>query len=211
MKTAKEEDAEDQAGISDAREESALGKLTPEEELSQAFSRIIEEAYDDILDTILSKSPREFENLVVKLLQSMGYGGELRDAAKVTPYSRDGGIDGVIKEDVLGLDLIYIQAKRYRRENLVSEGAVKEFAGTLQAIPANKGVFITTSSYTKGARKYVEKLGSTTTIVLIDGTELAKYIYECGLGMQVRQTIEIKKLDEGFWDSMADDAQGNSL
>ena len=204
---AEKEGAEYRAGISDTQEEVARSELPPEVELSQAFSRIKETACDEILETILRKSPRAFEKLVVELFSRMGYG----EKVKVTPYSGDGGIDGVIKEDILGLGRIYIQAKRYRRENSVPVQKVREFAGTLQGLQAGKGVFITTSSYTKGARKFADSLGNNTSIVLIDGTELAEYIYDYGLGMQVRETIEIKKLDEDYWDSMEDDAQDNAL
>ena len=210
LRKAKKEGAEYRAGIPDAQEEVARSELPPEEELTQAFSRIKETACDEILEMILSKSPREFENLVVELFSRMGYGEKVSGGAEVTPFSRDGGIDGIIKEDVLGLGRIYIQAKRYRRENSVPERDVKEFAGTLQGRQAGKGVFITTSSYAKGARKYADSL-NTTSIVLIDGTQLAKYIYDYGLGMQVRKTIEIKKFDDDYWDSMEDDNQDNAL
>ena len=204
-KMAKKEGAEYRAGISDTQEEAARLEMPPGEELSLAFSRIKETARDEILEIILSKSPLAFEKLVVELLSRMGYGG-----GEVTPPKKDGGIDGIIKEDVLGLGRIYIQAKRYHRESPVSEGKVKEFAGTLQGLQASKGVFITTSSYTKGARKFADSPGNNTSIVLIDGTQLAEYIYDYGLGMQVSETIEIKKFDDDYWDSMEDDNQENA-
>ncbi len=208
-KKAEKESDRSQADATYTPEELAPGELPPKEELSRAFARIRKETCDDILDTILSKSPREFEKLVVKLLKFMGYGGEIKDAAEVTPYSRDGGIDGIIREDALGLGRVCIQAKRYKRDRLVQRPEVQAFVG---ALISDKGVFITTSGYTKDARKSAAGLANKTPLVLIDGEQLAKYIYEYGLGMQTEQTLEIKKLDEDFWDSMIDDdIQGNTL
>lgn len=178
--------------------------LTPQEELYDSFSKIQLSVYNEIIDVILDKSPREFEKLVVILLQKMGYGGEVKSAGEVTQYSNDKGIDGIIKEDVLGLGRIHIQAKRYARENTVGREEVQKFVGALAVAQSNKGVFITTSSYSKGAIEYAENLNGTTTLVLIDGNQLAEYIYQHSLGMQTEQTIEIKKLDIDFWDSIED-------
>jgi restriction system protein len=138
----------------------------------------------------------------VKLLQAMGYGGEIEGI--VTPYSNDGGIDGIIKEDVLGLGRIHIQAKRYARDNKISREEIQKFVGALAGAQSSKGVFITTSSYKHTAIEYANGL-SNATVILIDGLQLAKYIYEYGLGMQVEQTIEIKKIDGDFWDLMNDE------
>ncbi len=176
--------------------------LTPQEELYDSFSKIQLSIYNEIIDVILDKSPREFEKLVVILLQKMGYGGEVKAAGEVTQYSNDKGIDGIIKEDVLGLGRIHIQAKRYTRKNTVGREEVQKFVGALAVAQSNKGVFITTSSYSKGAIEYAENLNGTTTLVLIDGNQLAEYIYQYSLGMQTEQTIEIKKLDSDFWDSI---------
>ncbi|GAG34903.1 unnamed protein product, partial [marine sediment metagenome] len=118
--------------------------------------------------------------------------------------SNDEGIDGVIKEDVLGLGRIHIQAKRYDRNNTVGREEIQKFVGALAVAQSNKGVFITTSSYSKGAIEYADSLHGSTTLVLIDGQGLAKYIYDYNLGMQTEQTIEIKKMDSDFWDSMQD-------
>lgn len=183
---------------------STVSDLTPQESLYESYENIRQSAYDDILDTILSKSSTEFEHLVVKLLEKMGYGGQLKDAGEVTKASNDGGIDGVIKEDILGLGKIHIQAKRYQRKNTVGREEIQKFVGALAVAQSNKGVFITTSSYSKGAREYAKNLNVSTTIVLIDGIQLAQYIYNYSLGMQVEQTIEIKKMDSDFWDSMQD-------
>ncbi|PWA03914.1 restriction endonuclease [Flavobacterium psychrotolerans] len=179
--------------------------LTPQEKLYASFSNIRKSVYTDILNTILSKTPTEFEKLVVSLLQKMGYGGEIKDSGLVTKASNDGGIDGIIKEDVLGLGRIHIQAKRYKLDTVIGREEIQKFVGALAVAQSNKGVFITTSYYSKGAIEYVANLNGMTTLVLIDGNQLAEHIYNYGLGMQVEQTIEIKKMDSDFWDSMKDD------
>ncbi len=178
--------------------------LTPQEKLYESYENIRQSVYEDILDTIISKSAKEFEHLVLKLLQCMGYGGEVKNSGEVTQYTNDGGIDGVIKEDVLGLGRIHIQAKRYNRKNTVGREEIQKFVGALAVAQSNKGVFITTSIYSKGAIEYAASLHGSTTLVLIDGEKLAQYIYDYSLGMQTEQVIEIKKMDSDFWDSMQD-------
>jgi restriction system protein len=184
---------------------STIDELTPSETIDISFEKIKNKIYNDILDTIISKTPREFEKLVVALLQKMGYGGEIQNSGEVTQYSNDNGIDGIIKEDVLGFGRIYIQAKRYKREIKIGREDLNKFVGALAVAQSNKGVFITTSNFNKNAIEYASKLNNNTTLVLIDGEQLAKYIYDYSLGMQTEQTIEIKKLDSDFWDSMEDD------
>lgn len=180
-------------------------ELTPSEIIEVSFEKIKRKVYNDILDTIISKAPREFEKLVVALLQKMGYGGEIHDSGLVTKQSNDEGIDGIIKEDVLGFGRIYIQAKRYSRDNKIGREDLNKFVGALAVAQSNKGVFITTSSFNKNATEYASKLNNGTTLVLIEGEQLAKYIYDYSLGMQTEQVIEIKKLDSDFWDIMEDD------
>lgn len=177
---------------------------TPQEKLYNSFENIKKSVYTEILSTILSKTPVEFEKLVVQLLQKMGYGGEIKDSGMVTKASNDGGIDGIIKEDILGLGRIYLQAKRYSLESSIGREDVQKFVGALAVAQSNKGVFITTAYFSKGATAYVESLHGSNNIVLVDGEKLAEYIYDFGLGMQVEQTIEIKKLDADYWDSMKD-------
>ncbi|RUA10182.1 MAG: restriction endonuclease [Flavobacteriia bacterium] len=179
--------------------------LTPEEALFTSFQGIKESVFREIIDTILSKSPREFEKLVVKLLQKMGYGGEIKNSGTVTQYVNDKGIDGIIKEDILGFGRIHIQAKRYARENNVPREDIQKFVGALAVAQSDKGVFITTSDFTKGAYEYTESLNSSTKIVLINGDKLAEYMYEHNLGVQTERTIELKKLDSDFWDVMQED------
>lgn len=181
-----------------------MSDSTPEEALYESYQGIKKSVYREILDIILSKTPREFEKLVVILLQKMGYGGEVQDSGLVTQYSNDKGIDGVIKEDILGFGRIYIQAKRYIIDNNVPREDIQKFVGALAVAQSEKGVFITTSDFTKGAYEYVQSLNSSTKTVLINGVKLAEYIYEYNLGMQIEKVIEIKKLDSDFWDIMQD-------
>lgn len=178
---------------------------TPQEALYNAADSIRATICEDILSTVLSKTPRAFEHLVAQLLHRMGYGGSIKGAAKVTQYSNDGGIDGVIKEDILGLGRIHIQAKRYAPNQSIGRQDIQNFVGALAVAQSNKGVFITTSSFSKGAIEYVNTLNGATTVVLIDGQQLADYIYDHSLGMQDEQTIIIRRLDGEFWDQFSDD------
>ena len=179
--------------------------LTPEESLYASFKRIKKSIYREIIDTIMTKTPREFEKLVVQLLQKMGYGGEIENSGLVTQYVNDKGIDGIIKEDVLGFGRVHIQAKRYGLEHKVPREDIQKFVGALAVAHSDKGVFITTSDFVKGAYDYVDSLNSSAKIVLINGEMLAEYIYTYNLGMQKEKLIEIKKLDSDFWDNMQDD------
>ncbi len=178
---------------------------TPEEALYISYQGIRNSIYREIIDTILSKNPREFEKLVVQLLQKMGYGGQIKNSGQVTQYSNDKGIDGIIREDILGFGRINIQAKRYAIENKVPREDIQKFVGALAVAQSDKGVFITTSDFTKGAYEYAQSLNFSTKIVLINGDKLAEYIYNHNLGVQSERIIEIKKLDSDFWDNMIDD------
>jgi len=180
--------------------------LTPQEELYESAKKIRQARHQELIDTILSKTPRAFESLVVLLLQKMGYGGEITQSATVTSYTNDGGIDGVIKEDVLGFGRIHIQAKRYAQANSVGRQEIQSFVGALAVAQSNKGVFITTSSFSKGAVQYAASLNGNTTLILIDGQQLAEYLYEYGVGVQIEHTVQIKKLDSEFWDAMTNEA-----
>lgn len=179
---------------------------TPEEELADSYDRIKQNVQSQILTTILSKHPREFEGLVVTLLQAMGYGGEVKNSGIITKLSNDGGIDGIIKEDILGFNHISIQAKRYAIDNNVGRNEVQSFVGAVAGTPSKKGVFITTSDYTKGAVDYVESLNGSPTIILINGQQLTEYIYDYGLGLQTEKVLKIMKMDMDYWDAM-DNAQ----
>lgn len=178
---------------------------TPQEQLLQSYESIKSAQCEQIIDTIISKSPYEFEKLVVKLLDRMGYGGKVVNATEVTKASNDGGIDGIIKEDVLGLGRIHLQAKRYKRDICIGREDIQKFVGALAVAQSQKGVFITTSYFTQNAKQYAQSLNGSTTIALIDGEQLAQYIYDFGLGMQIEQQLIIKKMDADFWDEMLDD------
>lgn len=169
---------------------------TPTELLEQAFESIERDLEEDLLDKVKNQSPVFFEHLVVDLLVAMGYGGSSKDAALVTQYSKDDGIDGIIKEDKLGLDNIYVQAKRWT--NQVSKPQIQQFAGALDEKKASKGVFITTSSFSKDARIYVSNLSKK--IVLIDGQELANYMIEYNVGVSVKKVYSVKKIDSDYFD-----------
>lgn len=179
--------------------------LTPEETLIEGYEGIKDSVIREILDTILSKKAVEFERLVIHLLQKMGYGDKVVDSGKLTPYTNDKGIDGTIKEDVLGFGKIQIQAKRNSYDNKVSREDIQKFVGALATAQSEKGVFITTSDFSKGAYEYAGVLSSSSKIVLINGQKLAQYIYDYGLGVQTQRTFEIKKLDTEFWDTLEDD------
>ena len=139
------------------------------------------------------------EKVVVDLLIAMGYGGGDAERGHVTLKSGDGGIDGVIREDALGVDEIYVQAKRYASDNNVGRPALAEFVGALAPGGINKGVFVTTADFTKGARDYVKQVPHR--IALIDGKELASLMVAHGIGVRIRTTYEIKRIDEDYFDS----------
>ncbi len=168
---------------------------TPEESLETAYQTIRNTLATEILDKVKSCSPAFFERLVVELLVAMGYGGTLQDAGKAVGKSGDGGIDGIIKEDRLGLDVIYLQAKRW--EGNVSRPEIQKFAGALLGNQARKGVFITTSDFTKEAKDYVKTISSN--IILIDGEELAELMIDYNVGVSVATTYEIKKIDSDYF------------
>lgn len=168
---------------------------TPEESLETAYQTIRNALATEILDKVKSCSPLFFEHLVVELLVAMGYGGTLQDAGKAVGKSGDGGIDGIIKEDRLGLDVIYLQAKRW--EGNVSRPEIQKFAGALLGNQARKGVFITTSDFTKEAKDYVKSISST--IILITGEELAELMIDYNVGVSIATTYEIKRIDSDYF------------
>lgn len=171
--------------------------LTPHEQMELAYDVISNDLADQLLDEVKSKSPQFFENLVVKLLVAMGYGGNEKEAL-VTRFSHDDGIDGIIKEDKFGFDSIYIQAKRYISGN-VQKPDMHSFLGTLDIHKATKGIFITTSSFSNGAIE-ASKQSSRAKIVLIDGKQLADYMIQYNVGVSVRQVYEIKRIDSDFFE-----------
>ena len=173
-----------------------ISELTPTEQLEQAHETISNDLAADLLSKVMEQTPTFFEHLVVDLLVKMGYGGSTSDAARVTQRTNAEGIDGIIYEDKLGLDKIYLQAKRWT--NPVGRPVIQQFAGALVGQNASKGVFITTSSYSKEARNYVAGLHQK--IVLIDGSELAKYMIEYNVGVSVKKVYEVKRIDNDYFE-----------
>ena len=177
-------------------EHTAISK-TPSEILDEAYQEINKDLTQKLLDEVKRQSPQFFEQLVIRLLVNMGYGGSFEDAAKVTQYSHDDGIDGVIKEDKLGLDTIYIQAKRYTTQ-AVQKPDLQKFIGALVEHKATKGIFITTSSFSSGALETCKK-AEHVKIILIDGTQLANFMIEYNVGVSTTQVYEIKRVDTDFF------------
>ena len=170
---------------------------TPEDKIKESIDLINNTLASDLLETIMNNEPVFFEKLVVDLLMKMGYGG-FEDAGTVTQISNDGGIDGIIKEDKLGLENIYLQAKRYS-DHPVRRPEIQSFVGALNGNGASKGVFITTSKFTKEAREFADSLNNMH-IVLIDGELLTKLMIEYNLGVNTIQKYEIKQIDSDYFD-----------
>ncbi len=165
---------------------------TPNEILESTYNQIQESLADELLERVLNQSPGFFERLVVELMEKMGYG-----AGKITGHSGDEGIDGVIDEDKLGLDVIHIQAKRWKADHKVSRPDLQQFVGALAGQNGNKGVFITTSSFSKEAINFNP---SGVKIVKIDGERLAKLMITHNIGVSVQSIYEIKKIDSDYFD-----------
>jgi restriction system protein len=168
---------------------------TPEEEIEAAYQGVRQELVTELLQTIGSCSPAFFERLVIDLLVKMGYGGTRKDAGQAVGRSGDGGIDGIIKEDRLGLDIVYIQAKRW--DNPVGRPEIQKFAGALQGQRARKGIFITTSAFTQSAQDYVSRIDSK--IVLIDGNTLAQLMIDYNIGVAPVTSYELKRVDTDYF------------
>ena len=172
-----------------------FGESSPEEALERAYQSLRSNLGAEILETVKGCSPAFFEELVVDLLVKMGYGGSRREAGQAIGRSGDEGIDGIIKEDRLGLDIIYIQAKRWN--GVVGRPEIQKFAGALQGQRARKGIFITTSSFTKDAYDYVNAIE--TKIILIDGTALTEYMIDNNVGVTTEASFEIKRIDGDYF------------
>jgi restriction system protein len=169
---------------------------TPDALLARAYAEHRDALEDDLLQRLLAVSPSRFESIVIELLVAMGYGGSFADAAQRIGRTGDGGIDGIIKEDRLGLDAVYVQAKRWQAN--VGRPEIQKFAGSLQGVRAKKGIFITTSDFSRDAVDYVERID--TRIVLVDGGTLARYLFEFSVGVRNEQVYAVKRLDEDFFE-----------
>jgi restriction system protein len=168
---------------------------TPAETLDAAYSELRQALIEDLRERLVSADDGFFEDVVLDVLVGLGYGGSKRDAAERVGRSGDGGIDGVIREDTLGLDAIYVQAKKWARERTIGPREIREFIGALQDAEAAKGVFITTSSFSSEATELARRRR----VVLIDGAELAGLMVDAGVGVTTVRQFEIKRVDEDYF------------
>jgi restriction system protein len=175
----------------------AAEKSTPEERIDAAYSEITRQLRSNLLDQVIHGSPAFFEKVVVDLIVAMGYGGSREDAARRLGRSGDEGIDGVVNEDPLGLDVVYIQAKRYAPGNVIGREKIQQFAGSLIGRGASKGVFVTTSRFTSSAIEYAEKIPQR--LILIDGEQLTELMVRYGVGVRTEQKIEVRKIDLDYF------------
>lgn len=182
------------ARISDGTAGSAR---SPEENIEAAFAEIEAGLLDEVLARVIDASPQFFERLIVDLLLAMGYGRGMARAGRAIGRSGDGGIDGVINEDALGLDAVYIQAKRYALDSKVGRPAIQQFVGSLTGESATKGVFVSTSDFSAEARAYVDRVQQR--IVLINGAQLARLMIGHGVGVRTRQTYALRSVDEDYF------------
>jgi restriction system protein len=171
---------------------------TPDEIMRVAHRQVETSLGQDLLDRVRAAPPAFFERLIVNLLLSMGYGGSAADAGRALGRSGDDGVDGVIDQDALGLDRVYIQAKRYAEGNSIGAGAIRDFFGSLDRHKATKGLFVTTSTFSASARETAEFLSKR--IVLIDGEHLAKLMIRYNVGCRIEEVLHIKKVDEDFFE-----------
>jgi len=169
--------------------------ITPEEQIEEAYENLNETLKGEILSQLKDSSPSFFEKVVVEVFVKMGYGGSRKDAGEAIGKSGDEGIDGIIKEDRLGLDIIYIQAKKW--ENAVSRPEIQKFAGALQGKRARKGIFITTSTFSRGCEEYVSNIDSK--IILIDGQRLAQLMIDFNVGVSTEAAYELKRVDSDYF------------
>jgi restriction system protein len=173
-------------------------KGTPEEELQKSYEMMRKTLAQELLDIVMGKAPDFFEKLVVNLLVKMGYGGSIEEAGRAIGKTGDEGIDGIIKEDKLGLDEIYIQAKRWNPSNVIGRPEIQKFVGALAGQGSKKGIFITTSSFTKNAKEYIPK--NDTKVALVDGNLLTKLMIDYDIGVSTITKYEIKEVDIDYFE-----------
>lgn len=186
----------DEAGVIHVPVASEEG--TPEERIEAAFAELNAALQSDLQERVLAMHDSDFERLIIKLMLGLGYGAG--GLGKRTGGTGDGAIDGIITEDVLGLDVIYLQAKRYAHDSAIGPDKIREFAGAMDAHGITKGVFVTTSRYTKAAREYAKR--SHKRLRLIDGAELARLMVHYDIGVRSSRTMEVKRLDVDFFDEL---------
>ncbi len=183
------------AGEQDAGDVEVQDSQTPEELLENAYLQVRRQIESELLAQIMSSPPEFLERVVVDLVVRMGYGGSRKDAGEALGRSGDEGIDGIIKEDPLGLDIIYLQAKRW--EGTVGRPEIQKFAGALQGQRARKGIFITTSTFSADAQEYTSRIE--TKIILIDGPRLSKLMFDHGVGVATASNYEVKRIDSDYF------------
>jgi restriction system protein len=183
--------------VESAEVEILSNEKSPEEIIENSFQKIRKSLALDLLQLIKKCSPAFFEKLVVELLVKMGYGGSLKDAGEATKLTNDEGIDGIIKEDKLGLDVIYIQAKRWDNTS-VGRPDIQSFVGALDGKHATKGIFITMSTFATTATEYVKTISKK--VILIDGEQLAEYMIDYGLGVSTLRSFDLKRIDNDYFD-----------
>lgn len=179
------------------RRDERAEELTPEERLEADHATLSATLREELLERLIGATPAYFEQVIVDLLVKMGYGGGRAEMGHAVGRSGDGGIDGIVKEDPLGLDAVYLQAKRYSRGNAVGPGDVRNFSGALDDKGTTKGLFVTTSSFSKEARDYVGRIAKR--IILIDGQELAELMIKYNVGVRTRAVYEVKRIDEDYF------------
>jgi len=179
-------------------DEQVFTEQTPTDVLANAYKQINSSLKAEIIDRLLKVHPFKFEDIVVRVLINLGYGGSFEEAGKALRRPGDEGIDGIINEDRLGLDVIYVQAKRYAIENKVGRPAVQEFCGALMGKKAKKGIFMTTSNFTREAEDYVKNIDAK--IILVNGEQLAQYMIETNSGVETETSYFIKKLNLDFFE-----------
>lgn len=177
-------------------QDNLIEQISPEEALDAVYQKLKLALAQDLLTLVKDCTPEFFERLVVRLLVKMGYGGSIQDAGKAIGRSGDEGIDGIIKEDKLGLDAIYIQAKKW--EGTVGRPEIQKFVGALAGQGAKKGVFITTSNFSREAHEYAKNMRDTK-VVLLDGEQLTQFMIDYNLGVSVISQYEVKKIDSDFF------------
>lgn len=189
--------------IDDAITPSSVASQTPKERMDIAFQEINDQLEDELLERIMQKDPYFFEGLVTKLVVALGYGDLSEEGSTVTKKSGDGGIDGVVRLDRLGFDSVYIQAKRWAPDRSVTTPDLNAFVGALVANGASKGLYITTARFSSGARKFASEnmRAANINLVLVDGRQLTKLMVECGIGVSVEKTYEVRTIDNDYFDS----------
>ena len=195
----KEKSAEDAAQGAQPIEPTLASRTeTPDEIMRVAHKQVETSLAQDLLDRVRKAPPAFFERLIVNLLLGMGYGGSAADAGRALGRSGDDGVDGVIDQDALGLDRVYIQAKRYAEGNNIGAGAIRDFFGSLDRHKATKGLFVTTSTFSPSAKETADFLSKR--IVLIDGEQLARLMIRYNVGCRIEEVLHIKKVDEDFFE-----------